>query len=184
MVEEIYLHLRKMYECAMLHGDMRQGDRKNMLNLIKQKSANILIATDVAARGIDIKGLDMVINYDLPQMDEYYIHRIGRTARAGEKGEAYTLLNTLEQLRRIDFIQKLLKVTISEKVIKERRIDVDKIKENLYAKVKVEKGKKKKEFSNKKINKTFSKTGKSKVKSKNDKKSKRARNEKSFSNRW
>lgn len=177
MVEAIYMHLRKVYECAMLHGDMRQVDRKNMLNLLKQKSANILIATDVAARGIDIKGLGLVINYDLPQLDEYYIHRIGRTARAGEKGQAYTLLNTKEQLRRIETIKKLLKIEITEKVVRQKRIDVEKIKQTLFAKVKADKKDNKAKSNKKKLYKD-----KNKAKSKKD--NKRIKHEKSFSNRW
>lgn len=182
MVETLYMHLRKSYECAMLHGDMRQIDRKNMLNLIKQKSANVLIATDVAARGIDIKGLDIVINYDLPQMDEYYIHRVGRTGRAGQKGISYTILNTKEQLRRIEVISSSYNIDIEERVVKQKRIDVEKIKEKLFEKVKVQKDSKKTKNRFDK-NKKPPKSQKNKIgiKSKNNK---RVKHEKSFSNRW
>lgn len=179
MVQSLYDVLRDNYKCALLHGDMKQNERKNMLSLFKKKSVNILIATDVAARGIDIKGLDVVINYDLPQMDEYYIHRIGRTARAGKSGVAITILNTSEQIRRIKVIENKLGVTISEKVVKQKRIDVEKIKEKLFDKYKVEKKKDAFKKDKKRLYKSESKNAKNRNKTKN----KRVKHEKSFSDR-
>ena len=66
----------------------------------------MLIATDVAARGLDISGLDVVFNYDVPETNEYYVHRIGRTGRAGKSGKAFTLINTPYQKRKFDEIIK------------------------------------------------------------------------------
>ncbi len=75
-----------------LHGDMRQGARTEVMKKFKDGSLNLLIATDVAARGIDASGVDIIINYDIPQDAEYYVHRIGRTGRAGKQGVAFTLI--------------------------------------------------------------------------------------------
>ena len=74
-----------------LHGDMKQTVRTEVMNLYKKNKVSVLIATDVAARGIDVKGIKAVFNYDIPRDREFYVHRIGRTARAGETGIAYTL---------------------------------------------------------------------------------------------
>lgn len=75
-----------------LHGDMRQGARTEVMRKFKDGSLNLLVATDVAARGIDASGIDIIINYDIPQDVEYYVHRIGRTGRAGKQGAAFTLI--------------------------------------------------------------------------------------------
>ena len=92
MVDELTDSLvSKGFRAAGLHGDMKQQSRTQTLNAFKSGRINILIATDVAARGIDIDGIDAVFNYDIPQDNEYYIHRIGRTGRAGKTGCAYTL---------------------------------------------------------------------------------------------
>ncbi len=79
---------------SAIHGDMRQSERKAAMDGLKNGSVDMLIATDVAARGIDIDGVDIVFNYDVPQTAEYYTHRIGRTGRADKKGIAFTLINT------------------------------------------------------------------------------------------
>ena len=84
MVDELTEALQNRGFAAVgLHGDMKQMQRTQVMNSFKNGRCNILIATDVAARGIDVKGVDAVFNYDLPQDHEYYIHRIGRTGRAG-----------------------------------------------------------------------------------------------------
>jgi len=80
-----------------LHGDMEQKDRDKVLVHFKQKSLCVLVATDVAARGLDIDNLDMVLNFDLPRDPEVYIHRIGRTGRAGKNGLALSLVTHSEQ---------------------------------------------------------------------------------------
>ena len=74
-----------------LHGDMRQQIRLKVIRKFKTGQLQVLVATDVAARGIDVVGLNWVINYDLPRMPETYVHRIGRTGRAGQTGQALSL---------------------------------------------------------------------------------------------
>lgn len=92
MVDELSATLNKQGYLAMaLHGDIKQEIRTNIMNRFKKKQITTLIATDVAARGIDVDSLDVVINYDLPQEIEYYVHRIGRTGRAGNTGLAISL---------------------------------------------------------------------------------------------
>lgn len=80
-----------------LHGDMRQSERRRAIENFKKNGDGILVATDVAARGIDIKNVDIIVNYDFPNNYDYYIHRIGRTGRAGKEGTAITIINTTIQ---------------------------------------------------------------------------------------
>jgi ATP-dependent RNA helicase DeaD len=80
------------YAAEALHGDMKQMLRTRVMNRFKSGEIELLVATDVAARGIDVDNIEVVINYDLPQDEEYYVHRIGRTARAGRSGKAYTFV--------------------------------------------------------------------------------------------
>jgi ATP-dependent RNA helicase RhlB len=79
------------YECEYIIGDLPQSRRLKVIDDVKAGKTKILVATDVAARGLDIEALSMVINYDLPVEAENYVHRIGRTARAGKTGKAFTL---------------------------------------------------------------------------------------------
>ncbi len=81
-----------------LHGDLKQTQRTLVMNAFKQGNLPVLIATDVAARGIDVEDVDAVVNYDVPQNSEYYVHRIGRTARAGKSGRAITLCSGRRQV--------------------------------------------------------------------------------------
>lgn len=75
-----------------LHGDLKQTQRDNVMGKFRKGTIEVLIATDVAARGLDVDDVDLVINYDMPQDDEYYVHRIGRTARAGREGKAFSFV--------------------------------------------------------------------------------------------
>ena len=75
-----------------LHGDMQQKQRDIVMSKFRRKDIEVLVATDVAARGIDVGDLEAVFNYDIPTDDEYYVHRIGRTARAGKAGLAFTFV--------------------------------------------------------------------------------------------
>lgn len=84
------------FKAAPLHGDMRQGARKKTIAQMKANTVSILVATDVAARGLDIKDISHVINFDLPMVAEDYIHRIGRTGRAGASGKAASLVSADE----------------------------------------------------------------------------------------
>jgi superfamily II DNA/RNA helicase len=80
-----------------IHSELEQQQRENVLRSFKSRELNILVATDILSRGIDVENIDMVINYDVPNDGEDYIHRIGRTARAAASGVAITLINTREQ---------------------------------------------------------------------------------------
>jgi len=80
------------YFAEGLHGDLKQMQRDLVMRKFRNRTLEILVATDVAARGIDVDDIDIVFNYDLPQDEEYYIHRIGRTGRAGRKGKAFTFV--------------------------------------------------------------------------------------------
>lgn len=93
MVEELSDELKgRGYLAEGIHGDLSQYQRDRVMEAFRNGSTDILIATDVAARGIDIDDVEAVINYDVPQDNEYYVHRIGRTGRAGRKGRAFTLV--------------------------------------------------------------------------------------------
>ncbi len=117
MVDEITQKLKeKGYEAEGLHGDLSQNQRDAVMNLFRKGNCAILIATDVAARGIDVSGVDAVFNFDIPDDIEYYVHRIGRTGRAGRKGRAFTLVSGRE-IFKIRDIEK-----ICHTVIKERQI--------------------------------------------------------------
>ncbi|PKL35230.1 MAG: RNA helicase [Spirochaetae bacterium HGW-Spirochaetae-1] len=104
------------YNAEGIHGDFSQHQRELTLSKFKKKRTNILVATDVAARGIDISNLSHVINFSLPQDPEAYIHRIGRTGRAGKKGVAITFISPSER-RKLNEIVKLTKSTINKKII-------------------------------------------------------------------
>jgi ATP-dependent RNA helicase RhlE len=99
------------YKVDSIHGDKTQNDREAALNKFKEGKVNILIATDVAARGIDINNLDAVINFDIPNIPETYIHRIGRTGRAGSTGNAYSFC-AADEKNYINNIQNLINTTI------------------------------------------------------------------------
>lgn len=115
MVDELTEELVKSgIRAAGLHGDMKQAQRTQVMNSFKARTTAVLVATDVAARGIDVSGIDAVFNYDLPQDNEYYIHRIGRTGRAGRKGAAYTLITSRRQQYDLKDIARYTKATITE----------------------------------------------------------------------
>lgn len=113
MVDELTDALvSKGFKASGLHGDMKQQSRTQVLNAFKSGAINVLIATDVAARGIDVDDVDAVFNYDLPQDNEYYIHRIGRTGRAGKSGAAYTIISGRKQFYELRDISKFIKTEI------------------------------------------------------------------------
>ncbi|MDF2690428.1 MAG: helicase, superfamily [Gammaproteobacteria bacterium] len=105
--------LDRGYAADGLHGDISQDMREKILNKFRKQNINILVATDVAARGIDIQNLSHVINYALPQNPESYVHRIGRTGRAGKQGTAITFI-TPNEYRKLSFIQKITKTEIKK----------------------------------------------------------------------
>ncbi|HAZ05821.1 DEAD/DEAH box helicase [Acetobacterium wieringae] len=99
-VDEITDDLKKLgYSVDKIHGDMRQMSRMAVLKDFSRGKLNILVATDVAARGIDVDDVDIVFNYDVPDNEEYYVHRIGRTGRAGKSGISLTLARSRDQFR-------------------------------------------------------------------------------------
>ncbi len=89
-----------------LHGDIRQAVREKTMATFRKGQLAVLVATDVASRGIDVDDVDCVINYDVPEENEYYIHRIGRTGRAKKKGVAYTILGNFPEKAKLDEIAK------------------------------------------------------------------------------
>ncbi len=96
-----------------LHGDLSQMQRDRVMQKFRGGTANILVATDVAARGIDVKGVDAVINYDIPQETEQYVHRIGRTGRAGTTGKSFTFVDKRERGKLKD-IERYTKATVAK----------------------------------------------------------------------
>ena len=95
--------------CEAIHGDIMQRIREKTLEKFRKGEIAVLVATDVAARGLDIDDVDVVFNYDVPDENEYYVHRIGRTGRAKRHGVAYTLVSTITEAMRMDDIQKITK---------------------------------------------------------------------------
>jgi ATP-dependent RNA helicase DeaD len=103
--------IERHYETDALHGDIAQNQREKILKRFKARQIKILVATDVAARGIDVNDLTHVINLGLPQDPESYVHRIGRTGRAGKEGKAISIVDR-EEMGKLKFIQKLAKCEI------------------------------------------------------------------------
>ncbi|MCF6280755.1 MAG: DEAD/DEAH box helicase [Candidatus Polarisedimenticolaceae bacterium] len=101
------------YSCAPLNGDIPQNQREKTVDRLKRKSLDIIIATDVAARGLDVKRVSHVINYDIPYDTEAYVHRIGRTGRAGKKGEAILFVSPREK-RMLRTIERATRQPITE----------------------------------------------------------------------
>jgi len=108
--------INRGYDAEGLHGDISQMQREKVLSRFKMKKINVLVATDVAARGLDIYDLTHVINYSLPQDPESYLHRIGRTGRAGKEGKAITFVNS-EEHRKLTFIKNITKTEIRKERI-------------------------------------------------------------------
>jgi ATP-dependent RNA helicase DeaD len=92
--------------CEAIHGDIQQRVREKTLQKFRDGKMRVLVATDVAARGLDIDDVDAVFNYDVPDENEYYIHRVGRTGRAKRHGVAFTLVATVTEGIRLDDIRK------------------------------------------------------------------------------
>lgn len=114
MVDDLCTELNKHdIKALSLHGDMKQEFRTRVMDQFRNGGATILIATDVAARGIDVDDIDLVVNFDLPQDNEYYIHRVGRTGRAGKKGLAITLVSGGKQRGGIKDIIRYTKTNIT-----------------------------------------------------------------------
>lgn len=118
MVEEVTQYLnRSGFAAEALHGDLNQSQRTRVMDAFKSARIPLLVATDVAARGIDVNGIDYVINYDVPKHDEYYVHRIGRTGRAGKQGTALTICSGRRQYYMIRDLAKMAKSEIEQTAI-------------------------------------------------------------------
>lgn len=109
---------RKGYNCAAMHSDLDQSERDVVMLGFKQRNIDMLIATDIVSRGIDIDDIQMVINYDAPRDPEDYVHRIGRTARAGREGRAITLIGEKDRYP-LSKIEKLLEKKITRNPLPE-----------------------------------------------------------------
>ncbi len=114
-VDELSEALQKRgYSADGLHGDLSQNQRDNVMRKFRDGSIDVLVATDVAARGLDVSGVSHVINFDLPQDPESYVHRIGRTGRAGKEGTAWSFV-TPREIDHLHFIEKVTRQKIAKK---------------------------------------------------------------------
>ena len=105
-------------DCDCIHGDVRQSQREKTMQKYRDGKLSILIATDVASRGIDVDDVDCVINFDIPEENEYYVHRIGRTGRAKRKGVAWSIIGNFPEKAKLDEIAKYSNYHISPMVLK------------------------------------------------------------------
>lgn len=138
-VDELTVNLQSRgYAAEALHGDMKQSQRDRVMAKFRKGAVDILIATDVAARGIDVDDIEAVVNYDIPNDEEYYVHRIGRTGRAGKTGKAFTFVSGRE-LYKLRDIQRYTKSTIRQEKppsmmdVEETRVNnvLEKLKETI-----------------------------------------------------
>ena len=115
MADELTESLQKSgFNADALHGDLKQSQRTAVMDKFKYGTTSILVATDVAARGIDVNDVEYVFNYDIPQNNEYYVHRIGRTGRVGKDGTSVTICSGRRQVTELKSIVHELKCTVSE----------------------------------------------------------------------
>ena len=132
---------RLHFNVDCLHGDLSQAERNRIMQRFKAGEINVLVATDVAARGIDVSDVDAVINYDVPEENEHYTHRIGRTGRAKREGASY-LFYTKDEQKRVDTLLRLTRNTDEcrsvhfdfnhEKLVVEEKQNVDKFNIKCY----------------------------------------------------
>lgn len=125
------------YSADGLHGDLKQSQRDNVMNKFRKGTIDILVATDVAARGIDVDDIDVVFNYDMPQDEEYYVHRIGRTARAGREGKAFNFVSGRDIYKLRD-IQRYTKTKIERRDLPTLRDIEQNYTSNMIEKIKDE----------------------------------------------
>ena len=104
-------------DCECIHGDIKQSQREKTMQRYRAGKLAVLIATDVASRGIDVDDVECVINYDIPEENEYYVHRIGRTGRARRKGSAYSIIGNFPEKAKLDEIAKFSGYTIRPMVL-------------------------------------------------------------------
>lgn len=106
------------YEIAAISSDLEQKDREDIMRKFKNKQLQILVATDILSRGIDVEGIELIINYDVPNDAEDYVHRVGRTARADKKGAAFTFIGPKEQ-RSFGQIEELIELEVTKAKVPE-----------------------------------------------------------------
>ena len=104
-------------DCDCLHGDIKQSQREKTMLRFRQGKLAILVATDVASRGIDVDDVDCVINYDIPEENEYYVHRVGRTGRAKRKGVAWSIISNFPEKAKLDEICKFCAFSVSPMIL-------------------------------------------------------------------
>ncbi len=120
MCQRLSDELRKAgVDCDCLHGDIPQGKREKTMQKYREGKLTVLVATDVASRGIDVDDVDCVLNYDIPEETEYYIHRIGRTGRARKKGVVFSMLNNFAEKTKLEEIAKYTQYDIKPLVLGE-----------------------------------------------------------------
>ena len=133
--DELVIELKKDgLKCGVIHGDKTQAKRLKTLSEFKEGKIKVLVATDIASRGLDIEHLPYVINYELPSIPEDYIHRVGRTGRAGRNGEAISLIDIYEKYD-IKEVERLIGIKIPQETVEGfepdpniRRKDIDEVK--------------------------------------------------------
>ncbi len=115
--DELVVELKKDgLKCGIIHGDKTQANRSKTLAQFKEEKIRVLVATDIASRGLDIEHLPYVINYELPSIPEDYVHRVGRTGRAGRNGEAISLIDIYEKYD-IKEVEKLIGIKIPQETV-------------------------------------------------------------------
>jgi len=148
--DELVIELKKDgLKCGIIHGDKTQANRLKTLNDFKEGKIKVLVATDIASRGLDIEELPFVINYELPSIPEDYVHRVGRTGRAGREGMAISLIDIYEKYD-MKAIEKLIGMKIPQETVEGfepdptiRRRDEDEIKlKSEHKKVEIKRAKK------------------------------------------
>ncbi|MEA3370351.1 MAG: helicase-related protein, partial [Campylobacterota bacterium] len=150
--DELFIELQKDgLKCGIIHGDKTKANRLKTLTQFKEGITKVLIATDIASRGLDIEHLPYVINYELPSIPEDYVHRVGRTGRAGRQGEAISLIDIYEKYD-IKDIERLIGQKIPQDTVEGfepdptiRRKDIDEVK--LKAEHKRSSGKRERQYN-------------------------------------
>jgi superfamily II DNA/RNA helicase len=112
-VKALHKTLRKSFDIEAFHSDLEQVEREKIMSAFKNRKVKILVGTDIISRGIDVVGIELVINYDTPGDPEDYVHRVGRTARADAKGEAITFVNPKDQPKFVR-IEQLIGMSVTQ----------------------------------------------------------------------
>jgi ATP-dependent RNA helicase RhlE len=129
IVKSLYKELKAAHiSVAAFHSDLQQNEREEILLKFKNRQLPVIIGTDALSRGIDVEGIDLVVNYDVPGDPEDYVHRIGRTARAASKGTAITFVNDRD-LKRLKSIEQLIDKPITQKELPEVLAGIQQVKE-------------------------------------------------------